>query len=133
MFGNDKNNRSAWEFPVNVAEVIEGCQSQHRYHVERFEYWQAEVERCRAELRASGLNLEDEPITGGYRSRVVIDEKLEARWREATAKVIAHDERAKEYARFDTALGLLDGRKPLMLTIDDIAFFDIGETSENAG
>ena len=128
-----ERGRYTWLFPVNAAEVLDGCNERHTYHLTCLDYWTKERDDVKAKIAEVGIEIEDVGVTGGYRSNIQIRPDLEQRWHEVKSKIAEHTRKCEEYGAFETALSLMQGTAVLSLTIDDIRFFNIGETADSDG
>ena len=53
-----ERGRYTWLFPVNAAEVLDGCHGQHEYHLDRLDYWTKERDDVKAKIAEVGIELQ---------------------------------------------------------------------------
>jgi hypothetical protein len=126
-------NRYEWEFPVAIQVVIEGANRLADYHRQRLTHWREELAKVETDIRAQGINIDQIPVTGGYHGQLVVRADLLERWQLARNKIRTHEGFIAEFVDFLTGLSLARGEDEdtvMLLTQDDLHYFDIGETGE---
>ncbi len=119
------SKRESWEFSFSYGDLAKAAEEQYTEHIERADHWDGQLAELDKQLRASGVQYRDVPMTGGTRTDVVIDVNLKERLDEARRKRAEHERRAEEYAGYVRAFQLQlesDPQGHLLLTVDDIVF-----------
>ena len=118
--------RREWEFEYSAAKVTDAAEAKVAYHKDRLEFWQEEKETSEAKLKDSTIAVERHERTGGDRIEVKVDQSIARRLAESCQKIDGHEHSVTEYRRWVAALRLKP-EQVLVLTIDDMTYFGIGD------
>lgn len=116
--------RENWRQAYGSTEVAAAAEKAAVYHRSRQVWWEGERETTKAKLGTEGLDVREQPVTGGVQHQVVLDPTLTARLNECETKIRSHRTKAE---RLDQWVGFLKlQNRPVVLTFDDVEFFEIG-------
>lgn len=130
MYDNDdKSRRETWTFSIVVGVLLKAIDEKIAFHSERLEHWKQKQEEALILLRAEGIVLDstlDLSRTTSYNNETVsINPKYRQALTDAQAKVKAHEDKLKDYERYERALKFLSSDAVLECTIKDIEFFGL--------
>lgn len=116
--------RNNWRQQYNSSEVATAAEKASKYHRERQSWWEAERQKTRDKIGAEGIDVREQPVTGGVQHQIVIDPALNARLNECQSKIQKHQQKAD---RLDQWVGFLRIQsRAVVLTFEDVEFFEIG-------
>lgn len=117
--------RTNWQTILPVDDVRGYAETAAKYHRLREEWWHTQAEDVKETIGVSGLEVREQPITGGMRHDIVIDPALIQRLNECETKSAGHRNKAEALERFQAFLSASHG--PLTLTAADADFFEVGQ------
>ncbi len=127
--GNDSRSlRDAWEFRYRIAAVLEAANGKLAHHQGRMQWWEGELNKADAELKARGFEYRENRTSIGSDLVIVGDPELAKRVRDCRDKISEHRSWTRNYETWVRALAgraEIDPKAELSLRIDDIVFFGL--------
>lgn len=119
--------REKWSARLPAKRVGLAASQRLGYHRGRATWWQNELEKAEADLRANGIELREMPITGGNRLQPMFDPQRQARVEECREKVRGHHQEADKYEAYVNALGIIGehGDGTVEVDVADICYFEL--------
>lgn len=120
-----KGLRTDWKVRVPALQVVEAAMERHEHHRNRQEWWLKQQEIAEQDLRANGVEMREQPVTGGNRLQAILDPERSRRVEECRGKVDSHRQRVKEYQAYIHTLNLIikEGEGTVELGVSDVQFF----------
>lgn len=112
-----------WTFPYTAAQVLQAAEQQRRVQGERIAFWEEELTRITAELKATGIEFREMPHTGYVQMEVVADQAMMRRRNDCITKLAQHKLSERRYWAFVQGLSRMDPEAEMALTADDIRYF----------
>jgi hypothetical protein len=125
------SQRHTWTFQYESAEVKDAAKEKAEYHRQHQGHWGIEAAAAEAAVKEKGIEVRGVEQTGGRRAEVVLDQPLARALDEAQQKRDSHRKQAEEYESWVAVLEAAPD-KTLELEWDDISFFGLAKTAENA-
>ena len=116
--------RREWKFQYPCSQLQEAAQKKRKYHAERLKWWEIEQKKVMKEVRAKGLDVREQQVTGGKRSEIVIDPTYQRRLDECCSKTEEHRELTNKYQTWERVFEL-NPTVSVDLDADDIQFFGL--------
>ena len=120
-----KGLRSDWKVKVPALQVVAAAMEQQAHHLSRQEWWENQQAIAEKDLRENGVEMREQPITGGNRLQAILDPERSRRVEECRGKVESHRQRAEEYQAYIHTLNLIikEGEGTVELGVSDVQFF----------
>jgi hypothetical protein len=118
------SQRSTWQFTFTCQKVAAAAAAKAAHHRAREQFWTAQHAKAEEDLKTKGVQMREQPITGGNRIEAVLDPGLAARVNECGVKRDKHREQAEEYEAFQRALEL-NAEHEVRLDVQDITWFGL--------
>lgn len=100
--GDTTCNRDTWEFEYSGKALAEAAMAKRDHHQSRVDVWQQEQNKLMAEVRESGLEINEDMSYGLGSSttrapHVAVKDNLQSKLRECHAKIREHRDSMREY------------------------------------
>lgn len=124
---NQKSNRATWEFCYRAEQLVEAASAKIIHHQQRLQWWQQQHAETMAEVRESGLEV-NESVGSLYATSVShgpqlsVRPDLQKKLSEIHGKLKSHTDAAREYEGWVQVLNA-SPRTSLKLTHFDWLFF----------
>lgn len=120
-----KGLRGDWKVKVPALQVVEAATERREHHINRKHWWENQLAIAEKDLRENGVEMREQPITGGNRLQAILDPERSRRVEECRAKVESHRQRAEEYQAYIHTLNLIikEGEGAVELGVSDVQFF----------
>jgi hypothetical protein len=89
--------REKWILAIPTERLIMAARRQEQYHLDRARWWSDQLRTAEAALRAHGIELRDQPVTGDVRVQAVLDPERLQRLEECRRKRQEHEREAESY------------------------------------
>lgn len=117
--------RHEWILKRSAAILGGAAENKIRYHQERLEFWEKELETAEQQLREFGVEFKDFEVTGGKRLEPKVDRGLLNRYEEALNKKDEHEASLRQYKMYARAFEAEQPDKQFEVDIDDLKFFGL--------
>lgn len=115
-------NRVAWEFECPSHRVLEGAIRQKTFRLSRVEWWKEAKEKVMAEIRESGIEI-NESIAAMLNYSTTVRDDLQRKLAECHRKIQEHQQAADEYEGWIQVLRANPGQRLKLTQADWLYFF----------
>lgn len=136
-----KTARQYWEFTFTVDEVLTACKRKIDGYRSRIDYWTEQFAEANQRLQEAGITWKDvrEPsynstqvFSAPRKRQAVVDSDLEHDANYKFSAIKYNEDKLKPYLPYLFALQAEpDGSRELVLKVEDVNFFGIGEAEWN--
>jgi hypothetical protein len=116
--------RREWKFQYPCSQLQEVARTKKEHHVERLNWWETQQKGVMKEVRAKGLEVREQEISGGRRGEIVIDPTYQRRLNECCSKIEEHRELTTEYTTWERVFEL-NPSATVDLDAEDIQYFGL--------
>ncbi len=116
--------RTDWKVKVSAGKLGQACNERILYHRGRASWWLKEWEAAEKELRASGISLRHQEVTGGTRTEARLDDSMAARIAECENKAKSHRKSVDTFRAY-AAFFNLAGAMNFEVNADDVLYFNL--------
>ena len=116
--------RREWKFQYPCSQLQEVAHEKKENHAERLKWWETQQEGVMKEVRAKGLEVREQQVSGGKRGEIVIDATYQRRLNECYSKIAEHRDLTIEYKTWERVFELNPTAK-VDLDAEDIQYFGL--------
>lgn len=114
--------RGEHTFQFSGEQISKAAHAEWGYHAQRLKFWHAEQEDAVAKAKAAGVEVREQPVTGGRRVVMVVDPQIQDRLNLCGNKIDVHRNAADRFQIEADAYGTQPTRA-YELHPDDVVYF----------
>ncbi len=123
--------RDSWLIEASAKELFVCCGERIAHHIKRRNWWAEQQAEADQTLRAKGIELRAQPVSGGNRTDIVLDPKMAARVQECENKVREHTNHVAKFRAFQAFMGSQNENDVFKLNVDDVLYFNFNNADKN--